>query len=622
MAPPVPLHFGEPRDALFGWYHPPDPAPSGDTRRCGVVLCNPIGDDDIRAHRTLRHLAERLASAGFPALRFDFHGTGDSSGDERDPDRVRVWLDDIDRAVAELRARSGAAEVGLVGLRMGATIAALAAARAGGVSSVVLWGACETGASFVEETTRLHKMHRMLEPESFAAGPKRHAEGEEALGFFLSNETIVALKALDLRALTTPPARHALVIGVANAEAEDSFVPPLRSAGVDVDFRRMPGHKFLIAIPHKSAVPSEVIDAIVGWFERRYPAGAEAPSRGTPTSREDRPSPAGRVTRGAVPTHLDDTARPAAQLLEESRILVGGAHRLFGILTAPPEGERRADRPCVILLNAGCVHRIGAHRLSVRMARTWAERGLYVLRMDLSGIGDSPVASGCEENLCYPKSGIDDCQRAMSFMEREIGATRFILAGLCSGADIAFQLGFKDGRAAGVVMMNPRTFCVHDLSMVETQQGARYYQGSLFRKDSWVKLMRGRVDLRRVARAIAPTVKNEAVRQVDRLMRRVRPAEPGPGAIDEARTDVPACLRTMAERGVDTFLVATVKDPGVDYVDIHYAKGMRGLLGLPNFRRVDVEGTDHTFTSVYSQEQVTHMITDHLVRRHVSSDGG
>src|SRR4051812_19656384 len=120
---PVPVHFGEPAAPLFGMYHAGRAAAS---RRCGVVLCNPIGDDLVRAHRTLRHLAERLAEAGFPVLRFDFHGTGDSGGDERDPARVATWQGDVARAIDELVSRSGAQEIALVGLRMGATIAAVA----------------------------------------------------------------------------------------------------------------------------------------------------------------------------------------------------------------------------------------------------------------------------------------------------------------------------------------------------------------------------------------------------------------------------------------------------------------------------------------------------------------
>ena len=54
--------------ALFGFFHPA----VGVSRATGVVLCPPVGADLVRAHRALRHLAERLARAGFDVLRFDF----------------------------------------------------------------------------------------------------------------------------------------------------------------------------------------------------------------------------------------------------------------------------------------------------------------------------------------------------------------------------------------------------------------------------------------------------------------------------------------------------------------------------------------------------------------------
>src|SRR4051812_45876715 len=119
----TPIQFGDLVSPLFGWYHPP----VGVRRTGGIVLCNPIGDDLCRAHRPLRHLAERLAEAGFPVLRFDYRGTGDSAGDEHEPGRVSGWLSDIGLAFEELRARSGLARVSLVGLRAGALLAAVAA---------------------------------------------------------------------------------------------------------------------------------------------------------------------------------------------------------------------------------------------------------------------------------------------------------------------------------------------------------------------------------------------------------------------------------------------------------------------------------------------------------------
>jgi len=130
------IHFGATERPLFGFYHPPKPGP---WRAVGVVLCRPIGTDQTRSDRVYRHLAERLAAAGFACLRFDLFGTGDSGGDERTEGLVPAWLDDIALAAAELRARSGARTIALFGLRLGATLAFEHAAERGDVDSLVLW---------------------------------------------------------------------------------------------------------------------------------------------------------------------------------------------------------------------------------------------------------------------------------------------------------------------------------------------------------------------------------------------------------------------------------------------------------------------------------------------------
>ena len=451
---PTPIYFGDASARLFGWIHWPDRA----VRTTAVVLCNPLGDDLVRAHRSLRHLAEHLCAAGFVVLRFDFHGTGDSAGTERDPQRVAAWRRDTSTAIDELRARSGATEVAIVGLRLGATVAAEVASQRDDVASVVLWHPFGSGAKFATETRRVHGMHRMLEPESFAAGPSAYPDGEEALGFFLTNETIADLAGVDLSALSRRPARQVIVVGADTPASED----PLRAAlsarwrPTAITYRHLPGHKFLTAINHRSEVPQPVIDEIVGWLGERHP--------------------------GTIPARAPavETGAHHSELFSEEPFVFGSSHRLFGVLVRPRADRTRVERPAVIITNAGTVHRIGPHRLYVELARDLAALGFHVLRMDLSGIGDSEVGTSAE-NLCYPATGLADCQDGMSALASRLGIERFVVAGLCSGGDIAFQLGLADPRVAGVVMMNPRTFCVNDLEQVEACKSARYYQTSLFR---------------------------------------------------------------------------------------------------------------------------------------------
>ena len=74
---------------LLGAFHLPQRL---QPRRTAVLLCNPFGEEASRAHRTYRVLATQLERAGFPVLRFDYSGTGDSLGRADD-----VTLDDVRR---------------------------------------------------------------------------------------------------------------------------------------------------------------------------------------------------------------------------------------------------------------------------------------------------------------------------------------------------------------------------------------------------------------------------------------------------------------------------------------------------------------------------------------------
>lgn len=132
----LPIHFGARDRQLFGVYeegHAP-------RRRMAVVILSPIGWEGLRAHRTLRLLATRLAEAGYDVLRFDYSGTGDSWGDLGDGITLARWIDDVGEAIEEVMGMSGAARVSLIGLRAGAAIGAeVAARRPRGIEQVILW---------------------------------------------------------------------------------------------------------------------------------------------------------------------------------------------------------------------------------------------------------------------------------------------------------------------------------------------------------------------------------------------------------------------------------------------------------------------------------------------------
>jgi len=144
------FHFG-PEDELFGSFVP---APSTAGSATSVaVLCYPFGQEYMRAHRAFRQVAVLLSRQGVPVFRFDYAGTGDSTGR---PDDVRLdrWVDDVALAIDEARRRSGASRIRLAGLRLGGTLGALASAGRDDVERLVLWDPIVRGASFVDDLAR------------------------------------------------------------------------------------------------------------------------------------------------------------------------------------------------------------------------------------------------------------------------------------------------------------------------------------------------------------------------------------------------------------------------------------------------------------------------------------
>ena len=135
----------------------------------------------------------------------------------------------------------------------------------------------------------------------------------------------------------------------------------------------------------------------------------------------------------------------------EKVVTFGEGKSLVGILTIP--AEPRVGGAHVVLINAGVIHRVGAHRLYVGFARAFAEAGTATLRFDLSGIGDSERQSG-EWTLSLADSVTRDISSALDFLSAEYGAERFVLAGLCSGAFDSFEHAVHDPRVVGAVMID------------------------------------------------------------------------------------------------------------------------------------------------------------------------
>jgi exosortase A-associated hydrolase 2 len=126
-----------------------------------VVLCHPLGEEKLWAHRVFASLARILATSGLAVLRFDFRGEGDSDRDfERSDFQTRVA--DVHLAIRSVRELNPDVRVvSLVGLRLGAAFAATAAGQRDDVAQLVLWDPVVDGAAYMQAVLRLNLMYQM-----------------------------------------------------------------------------------------------------------------------------------------------------------------------------------------------------------------------------------------------------------------------------------------------------------------------------------------------------------------------------------------------------------------------------------------------------------------------------
>ena len=121
---------------LFGCLHKPDKP----ERRNGIglVICSPFAEEKLWSHRVIVNFARCLANNGFSVLRFDYMGHGDSEGSFEDSD-IETRLSDIKCAVDIIKEQFEIHKIGLLGLRLGAALAAVYAERDLTLAFLVLW---------------------------------------------------------------------------------------------------------------------------------------------------------------------------------------------------------------------------------------------------------------------------------------------------------------------------------------------------------------------------------------------------------------------------------------------------------------------------------------------------
>lgn len=244
----LPILFGSSTRPLLGIYTPAAPT----SRRRGVVICPPLGQEYIRSHRTCRVLADRLADAGHDVLRFDYYGTGDSGGEAREL-TLEGAVHDARAAAQEIRDVASVRRVTLVGLRAGALIAAHAARDVRAIDRLVLWDPVSDGADLVAGAVA----------EGLPLGDDGAREWQ---GFLFTRALQDELSDASLTHIADLPEEVLIVVSEASERHRD-LTEHVRGTGADVELviRESPPSWKEMAHLGVGALPVEALTHIAAW---------------------------------------------------------------------------------------------------------------------------------------------------------------------------------------------------------------------------------------------------------------------------------------------------------------------------------------------------------------------
>jgi pimeloyl-ACP methyl ester carboxylesterase len=544
-------------DGLFGWYGP------GFSRR-GVVLCGTLGYEQISAYRGWRQLAADLTAAGHPTLRFDYPGEGDSA----DPETLGIepLIGAIRRAVRFLREEGGVEEVVLIGLRFGATLAALTAEDAG-LDGLVLLAPFASGRAYLREMTmRTKTIDQLPDGRPFPQDPAAPVFG----GFRPPAALLTALGRIDLAKVALPPVPRILLLGPDPA----GLAPRLREAGSAVTTGPFPGLAPFLSNALISEAPREVFAQVAAFIAEgaHIRIGGHFP-RFVPSS------PAEITGPGWV----------------ESVLRFAGN---VGVVCAPRAPA--PNMPALLFINSGVNPRSGYGRQTTDLARALAGRGVKSLRIDLRGVGDGQDRTDGKPPL-YTLDALAEITAAIDRLDEGRGV---VVAGSCSGAYLGFHLLCQDPRVRAGVIVNlycfdwdPKTDLASALK--PSFRSPATYASLLRRPEAWRRLLRGEVRVGAILSRLVAVATGRIRSAALKLLR------PFPSA-----TSVAGRIALFRKRGARMILVFSAGEFGLGEVATHLGRSPRALAKRLGHPLVVLPDTDHNLSTEGAQGRLEEILSE------------
>ena len=551
--------------ALIGFYHPPA---EGVARRGDAMVVPAFAEEMNRCRSMVTFQAQALAALGIGTLVLDMHGTGCSAG-EFNEGAWEGWRDDMRLGIAWLRQHGNGCRL-LLGVRLGALMAAELAADDPAIDQLLLWVPVVAGKAYWTQFLRIRIAADMALPNGVKSTEELRRQSAEGQVVEASGYLVGPALAQQLDRLAMPDAARlqgkqvAWLEVVANAEASvpranAKQAEDWRAKGVAIQQQQVVGPAFWQV--HERDVAPDLITASTAAVAA-WPGGALP-----------------------VPTVLAPALRlgQPAQALEYPVAFRCGDDELSGVVH---RGAPGASLGVVIVVAGGPQFRAGAHRQFVSLARLFASHGYPVLRFDLRGMGD---ASG--NHVGYQQSKPDIRAAVDEFMRREPALQQVALFGECNSASGILFYAPHDPRVRQIALANPwvRTNEVQAEVILK-----HYYLDRLKSPEFWRHVLGGKFQAGAAVRSFVDVVTTYA--RGKQALRRS-----GAAQVSDNFDHLPLPSRTAEGlkrfRGRVLFLMS-----GRDYIAREFDEVTKshpawaGLLDDPRVSRQEIADADHTFS--------------------------
>lgn len=429
-----------------------------------MLICSGLNHDALNAYHAQRLLAEELSQSGFPTLRFDYPHTGDSADIDgletaSDIDLWQIWLDSVNQAADMLRRSTGARQVIFCGLRIGATLAALTAARRDDAAGLILLSPVIRGQSYLRQI--------WIEAQLYEKTLPPIEDGVRFQDICFNRVTVRSLSAVDLRRASYKADFNIAVFAQSQGRIIEDCCSAWTSHGAAVLRSDFSGLEPMLSLNVEDDKAHPNFEQVMIWVSRlgqgQAPVGATQPQDNTELTAL---TPGGCI---------------------ETPLRFGTGEKLFGILCRP---EKVTSDEIIIVANAGRDPRHSPGRFNVEFSRWLAREGVASLRFDFAGLGDSIGPAG-QESLLSPLMDLErssDVSAAIDALA-PFGFRNFTAYGLCAGAYHVMRAAVADPRISRLLLVNIPLFSWSSGERIDFMRHKnmplRYYLVELGKLKSW-----------------------------------------------------------------------------------------------------------------------------------------